>query len=118
MIDVLLLSFAIGSILCLIVYDHIGWYNIRNTYAMWFVKEYWTNYNIVEAISWIAKAIIIVPGLLFGVHVWWFYVISLVTSAMLIWASEKKLLPTLVAFNTLWIYLSTIAIVSHFMIEN
>lgn len=118
MIDVLLLSFAIGSILCLIVYNHIGLLNIRNSYAMWFSKGYWTNYNIVEAISWIAKAIIIVPGLLFGVQVWWFYVISLVTSAMLIWASEKKLLPTLVAFNTLWIYLSTIAIVSHFLIEN
>jgi hypothetical protein len=118
MTDVLLWSAVLGTVVTLIVYKHCGLLNIRNTYSLWFNKEYWTNYNIVEAISWIAKAIIIVPGLLFGVQVWWFYVISLVTSAMLIWASERKLLPTLVGFNTLWIYLSMVAILSHFLIEN
>jgi hypothetical protein len=78
---------------------------------LWFKREYWTNYNIIEAVSWLSKAIIIIPGLLFGIEVWQFYIIALITSSTLIWASNKKLLPTLVAFNTLWILLSLIVIV-------
>lgn len=78
-------------------------------------KKYWTNYNIVEAVSWIAKAIIIVPGLIFGLQIWQLYFASLLTSALLIWASYKKLLPTLVGFNTLWIWLSMMVIAQNFM---
>ena len=77
---------------------------------MWFTREYWTNYNIIEAASWIAKAIIIIPGLIFGIQIWQFYFIALFTSLTLIWASNKKLLPTLVGFNTLWIWLSMMVI--------
>lgn len=80
---------------------------------MWLDKKYWTNYNIIEAISWVAKAIIIVPGLIFGINIWQLYIIALVTSMMLIWASNKKLLPTLVGFNTLWIWLSMMVIAQH-----
>ena len=36
---------------------------------------------------------------------------TLLTSALLIWVSERKLLPTMVAFNTLWIGLSSVVIV-------
>jgi hypothetical protein len=109
------IMFAILSwlILTAIIYTLTGWRNIRNCYAMWFTKKYWTNYNIIEAASWVAKAIIIIPGLIFGVQIWQFYFIALVTSLSLIWASNKKLLPTLVGFNTLWIWLSMMVIAQH-----
>jgi hypothetical protein len=93
-----------------IVYSHSGWREITNCYKMWLTKEYWTNYNIIEAVSWIAKAIIIVPGLVYGIHIWQLYIVALFTSMALIWVSNKKLLPTLVGFNTLWIWLSMMVI--------
>ena len=104
--------FAIISWIALttLIYTVVGWKNIRDCYAMWFTREYWTNYNIIEAASWIAKAIIIIPGLIFGIQIWQFYFIALFTSLTLIWASNKKLLPTLVGFNTLWIWLSMMVI--------
>ena len=107
--------FAVVSwiILTSIIYTMTGWKNIKNCYSMWFTRKYWTNYNIIEAASWIAKAIIIIPGLIFGVQIWQFYFIALVTSLSLIWASNKKLLPTLVGFNTLWIWLSMMVIAQH-----
>jgi hypothetical protein len=89
-----------------ISYTHIGWKNVRDCYGMWFTKDYWTNYNIIEFVSWVAKAIIIVPGLVFGIQIWQLYFLTLLTSLTLIWASNKKLLPTLVGFNTLWVALS------------
>jgi hypothetical protein len=100
-------------ILTSIVYTYCGWKNIFNCYKMWVTKEYWTDYNIIEAVSWITKAIIIIPALIFGVNIWQFYIISLITSITLIWASNKKLLPTLVGFNTLWIWLSLMVIIQH-----
>ena len=99
-------AFAAWAVIVGIVYTHSGWRNIRNCYGQWFTREYWTDYNIVEAASWIAKALIIVPGLIFGIQIWQLYFIALFTSATLIWASNRKLLPTLVGFNTLWIWLS------------
>lgn len=89
-----------------IVYHHSSWRKILDCYGMWFTREYWTDYNIIEAASWLAKAIIIIPGLLFGIQIWWLYFLTLFTSLTLIWASNKKLLPTLVGFNTLWVWLS------------
>ena len=94
------------TILIHIVYSHSKWSEIIRVYKMWFTKEYWTNYNIVEAASWLTKALIIVPGLIFGIQVWWFFFFTLLTSLTLIWASNKKLLPTLVGFNTLWVWIS------------
>lgn len=98
-----------------ITYSLIGWRKIYNSYKTWFDKEYWTDYNIVEALSWFIKAIIIVPGLIFGIQLWWIYVFALITSIALIWASEKKLLPTLVSFNSLWVWISCMAITIHFI---
>lgn len=80
---------------------------------MWFDKSYWTNYNTIEALSWLAKASIIIPGLIFGLSYWWLYIFALITSLSLIWASNKKLLPTLVAFNSLWVWISCMVIVNH-----
>lgn len=104
--------FAIGSwiVLTSIVYTITGWQKVLDCYKLWFIREYWTNYNIIEAASWIAKAIIIIPGLIFGIQIWQLYFIALITSITLIWASNKKLLPTLVGFNTLWIWLSMMVI--------
>lgn len=96
-----------------IVYNRVGMENIKECYSMWFNKEYWADYNIVEFISWLTKAIIIVPGLIFNIQLWWLYFITLITSLTLIWASNKKLLPTLVAFNTLWAWISFMVLVQH-----
>lgn len=100
-------------VLVSIVYTHTGWRNIADCYRMWFTKEYWTNYNIVEAASWLAKAVIIIPGLVFGIQLWWLYFFTLITSLTLIWASNKKLLPTLVGFNTMWTWLSLMVLAQH-----
>ncbi len=96
-----------------IVYDHSTFNEIKKCYSLWFTKEYWTDYNKVEFISWFAKAIIIVPGLIFGIQIWQLYFLTLATSLTLIWASNKKLLPTLVGFNTLWAWISCMIIVQH-----
>ena len=94
-------------------YRGCGWDNIRNCYKMWFTPGYWTSYNIVEAASWAAKAAIIVPGLIFGVQIWQLYWIALITSFGLIWASHKKALPSLVAFNTIWAWISCMVLSKH-----
>ena len=94
-----------------LVYYHVGLGNIVKSYRMWFEEGYWVNYNVVEAIAWIAKAAVILPGLIWQQEIWQLHVITLVTSALLIWVSERKLLPTMVAFNTLLIGLSSVVIV-------
>jgi hypothetical protein len=103
----------IWFILILVVYCHITFAKVKECYGMWFKKEYWINYNTVEFLSWFTKAIIIVPGLIFGVQIWWLYFLTLATSITLIWASEKKLLPTLVGFNTLWAWISCMVLSQH-----
>jgi len=95
------------------VYGQVGWKNIGQCYQKWFTPNYWTNYNIVEAVSWAAKAVIIVPGLIFHYDVWQFYFVTLATSLSLIWASNRKLLPTLVGFNTLWSWISCMVLAQH-----
>lgn len=112
-LEQVLFAIAATFIVVGIVYAHSGWRNIRNCYRMWFSREYWTDYNIVEAASWVTKTLIIVPGLVFGIQLWWLYFVALFTSATLIWASNKKLLPTLVGFNTLWIWLSCMVLAQH-----
>jgi hypothetical protein len=95
------------------VYAHSSWRKIRECYGMWFTREYWTDYNIVEFLSWAAKAVIIVPGLIFGVSIWWLFFLTLFTSLTLIWASNRKLLPTLVGFNTIWVWISCMVLAQH-----
>lgn len=93
-----------------VAYLGCGWQNILNCYKMWFNRAYWTNYNIVEALSWATKASIIIPGLIFGIQIWWFYFFALFTSVTLIWASHKKALPSLVAFNTIWVWIACVVL--------
>ena len=101
------------AVFIFVVYRHITFAKIRACYSMWFRREYWTDYNIVEFASWAAKAAIIVPGLIFGISIWWLYFFTLATSLTLIWASEKKLLPTLVGFNTIWVWISCMVLAQH-----
>ena len=98
-----------------LVYAHVGFANILRSYGMWFESGYWVNYNIVEAIAWIAKAAVIIPGLVWQTEIWQLHIVTLLTSALLIWVSERKLLPTMVAFNTLWIGLSSVVIARNIM---
>lgn len=104
---------AAFAILICIVYSHSHWDKIKECYSMWLTKQYWTDYNTVEFASWAAKAVIIVPGLIFGVSLWWLYFLTLFTSLALIWASNKKLLPTLVGFNTIWTWISCMVLAQH-----
>ena len=105
----------LALILLLVVYTRVGWSNIYSCYRQWFDKKYWTDYNTVEFLSWATKAAIIVPGLIFNIEIWWLYILTLCTSLSLVWASNRKSLPTLVAFNTLWTWISCMVLVKHFL---
>lgn len=113
MILVTVTATIVSLIIVFIVYRHCGFSSVYNCYLHWFSRDYWNSYNIIEAVSWAAKAAVIVPGLIFHVHIWQLYWITLITSALLIWVSNHKLLPTLVGFNTLWIWLSMMVIVDN-----
>lgn len=101
------------SVLIAVSYSHSGWEKIKDCYNLWFTREYWTNYNTIEFASWLAKACIIIPGLIFGIQIWWLYFFTLATSILLIWASNKKLLPTLVGFNTIWTWICCMVLAQH-----
>jgi hypothetical protein len=103
----------IFTIYLTILYSLIGNTRIFERYSMFFTKEYWTDYNIIEFISWMAKAIIIVPGLIFGIELWYMHFLTLATSSSLIWASMRKSLPTLILFNTIWICISLSILIKH-----
>jgi len=96
-----------------ILYISIGFNKILDIYKMYLSKEYWTNYNIIELVSWLAKSIIIIPGLIFGIELWYIHFITLTTSSALIWASMRKSLPTLILFNTIWICISLTILIRH-----
>ena len=112
-LEQILAATAVWAISIAVVYSHSKWDKIRECYGMWFTREYWTDYNIVEFASWAAKAVIIIPGLIFGIQLWWLYFLTLATSLTLIWASNKKLLPTLVGFNTIWVWISCMVLAQH-----
>jgi hypothetical protein len=96
-----------------LLYLIIGLSKITDRYKMYLSKEYWTDYNIIEAAAWMAKAIIIIPGLIFGIELWYMHFLTLATSSALIWASMRKSLPTLILFNTIWICISLTIIIKH-----
>lgn len=106
-----LVSFLIFFIIIIFLYSFVGIDNVVKNYSLFFKKEYWTDYNIIEACAWWAKGAIIIPGLIFKIEIWQLHSLTLITSSLLIWASMKKSLPTLMAFNTMWILLSIIVIV-------
>ena len=93
------------------LYLGIGVKKIFKRYKMFLDKNYWIDYNVIEFCSWMAKAIIIVPGLIFGIELWYMHFLTLLTSSLLIWASMRKSLPTLILFNTIWICISLTIII-------
>lgn len=94
-----------------ILYGVIGYKKILDRYKMYLSKDYWTDYNIIEAAAWMSKAAIIIPGLIFGIEIWQLHFLTLTTSSALIWASMRKSLPTLILFNTIWICISLTIII-------
>lgn len=110
----IIVATAVWLVLTLVVYSHSTFAAIAHCYRQWFTREYWTDYNRVEFVSWAAKAVIIVPGLIFGIQIWWLYWLTLATSLSLIWASNRKLLPTLVGFNTIWAWISCMVLAQHY----
>jgi hypothetical protein len=77
-------------------------------------KKYWNKANTVEFFAFVAKGVIIIPGLLFDISIWWLYIFALVSSLGLIWSSTVKTIPTLIWFNILWSILAIIFIAKHF----
>ena len=77
-------------------------------------KEYWNKANTVEFFAFVAKGVIIIPGLLFDITIWWLYIFALVSSLGLIWSSTVKTIPTLIWFNILWSALAITFIAKHF----
>ena len=77
-------------------------------------KEYWNKPNTVEFFAFLTKILIIFPGLLFGVQIWWFYIFALVSSLSLVWSSTVKTLPTIIWFNIAWSVLASAALIKHF----
>ena len=90
---------------------HLEWYYALKTMLN---KSYWTKANTVEFFAFIAKAIIIIPGLLFDASIWWLYIFALISSLGLIWSSTIKTIPTLIWFNILWSCLAIAYIAKHF----
>ena len=91
--------------------SHFQWLEALKTMNK---KEYWNKPNTVEFIAFVFKGIIIIPGLLFDISIWWFYIFALVSSLSLIWSSTVKTIPTLIWFNILWSILAIIFILKHF----
>jgi hypothetical protein len=106
MIVLALFLLIVGSL-----YTIVGWGKVGTCMRMWKDRSYWTDYNTIEFAAWFAKGAIIIPGLVFHVEIWELHLATLVTSSLLIWASMRKGLPTLLAFNTMWIMLSLIVVV-------
>lgn len=95
--------------------NHMEWLIALRTMKK---REYWTKANTVEFFAFVVKASIIIPGLLFGTQLWWFYIFALVSSLGLVWSSTVKTIPTLIWFNILWSALAIVAIAKHFGLIN
>jgi hypothetical protein len=103
----------ISIIYVVILFVLIGIKKIGSVLKMLFSIKYWTDYNIIEFSAWMAKAAIIIPGLVYGKEIWQLHFLTLFTSSLLIWASMRKSLPTLILFNTIWIFISLSIIIRH-----
>ena len=55
---------ALFAVITTLAYARVGFVNIANSYRMWFEDGYWVNYNVVEALAWLAKAAVILPGII------------------------------------------------------
>ena len=100
------------------LYKIVGIHKIVRVLSKFKEKEYWNPlYNKIEAISWISKIGIIVPGLVLGKEVWWLHIITLVSSSLLIWVKAEKGLPTLIVFNTIWMAISSWVLIKNILLH-
>jgi hypothetical protein len=76
-------------------------------------KSYWNKANTVEFFGFFVKAIIILPGLVFGVEIWWLYIFAFISSISIVWSSTVKTIPTLIWFNLVWALVAFLVIVRH-----
>jgi len=79
-------------------------------------RKYWTRANTVEFFGFFVKALIILPGLVFGIQIWWLYIFALTSSLAIIWSSTVKTIPTLIWFNIVWSVVAILAISKHFLV--
>jgi hypothetical protein len=93
-------------------YEYMQWVFALKTM---FNKQYWNKPNTVEFFAFAVKALIIIPGLLFGISVWWLYIFALFSSLALIWSSTIKTIPTLIWFNILWSVLAIIFLIKYWL---
>jgi len=98
-----------------VLFGFIGYKKIWDRILMFKSNQYWNDYNTIEFSAWMAKAAIIIPGLVYGKEIWWLHFLTLITSSLLIWASMRKSLPTLIVFNTIWIGISLTIILKHIL---
>lgn len=91
----------------------VGWAASLKTMG---ARAYWNKPNTIEFFAFVVKAVIIIPGLIFGASFWWLYIFAFISSLMLIWSSTVKTLPTLIWFNILWIILSITMIGKYFYV--
>jgi hypothetical protein len=94
------------------VKKHFQWLKALKTMG---TREYWNIPNTVEFFAFTTKALIIIPGLLFGISIWWLYIFAFITSVLLIWSATIKTLPTIIWFNILWSILAATFLVKHFI---
>ena len=73
---------ALFLVITALVYARVGFANITSSYRMWFEDGYWVNYNIVEALAWLAKAAVILPGLVWQKEIWQLHIVTLLTSGL------------------------------------
>lgn len=78
--------------------------------------SYWNRANTVEFFAFMIKIIIIIPGLIWGIFIWWLYLFSLATSFALVWSSTVKTLPTIIILNLAWIFLSSYVLIREFIL--
>ena len=79
------------------------------------LRSYWNKTNIIEFWAFSTKLSIIIPGLLFGIQFWWYYIFALASSMALVLTSTVKTLPTIIYFNIGWSILAIAAIAKHFI---
>lgn len=91
---------------------NLEWWRALQT--MW-AGGYWNKPNTVEFFAFMIKIIIIIPGLIWGVYIWWLYLFSLGTSFALVWSSTVKTLPTIIILNLAWIFLSSYVLIREFI---
>ena len=55
---------ALFLVITTLVFARVGFVNIVNSKRIWFEDGYWVNYNVVEALALLAKAAVILPGII------------------------------------------------------